>query len=463
MQPGSVRRKLFLAIFGPSVGILLLAAIGGLWMDVYALRRSIEHDARIQAGILGLALRGPLTVEIDPLLNELLGSLKGDPDITYGVVFSGETNRVAAYKRDRDVKLPDRAAEERSEQSFSVVHPIRMGDERIGTILLGVSLERYYSRLKWYIWAAVAAVVVLTLVAAWVANRLGQGLSEPLRQLTETAETISTKRDYAVRAPAMQGAEFQSLARAFNHMLEEIQGQTGALTVANQELKRANTELEAFTYSVSHDLRTPLRAISGYSQVVRGISEQLPEEAVAYLERIESNAIRMAELIDDLLAFSRVDACPLRHQSVNLDELVEEVWNELRAQNKGREIEFKKGALGTVEADRSLLRQVWTNLLGNAVKYTKGRNPAKIEVAATVARGQRAYCVRDNGAGFEPQYASKLFRVFQRLHSPKDFDGHGVGLAIVQRIVARHGGQVWAEGEPERGATFWFTLGQYDG
>jgi PAS domain S-box-containing protein len=225
------------------------------------------------------------------------------------------------------------------------------------------------------------------------------------------------------------------------------------------ELEFANRELEAFSYSVSHDLRAPLRAVDGFSQAVEeDYGPQLPEEGRRYLRTIRNGAQRMGLLIDDLLAFSRLSRQPLSKQPVNTGELVRHILEELTPQQNGRPIEIRIGDLPACDGDAALLKQVWINLLSNALKYTRKRDPAIVEIGCTREKGEDVYFVRDNGTGFDMQYAHKLFSVFQRLHRAEDYEGTGVGLAIVQRIVHRHGGRVWADAALDRGATFYFTL-----
>jgi len=226
------------------------------------------------------------------------------------------------------------------------------------------------------------------------------------------------------------------------------------------QLEAANKELEAFAYSVSHDLRAPLRAVDGFSRILLGdYALQLPPEAARYLERILANIQQMGRLIDDLLKFSRLSRQPLSKQRVELAELVHQAIEALDSERKERRVEISVGELPLCQGDPVLLRQVWVNLLSNALKFTRQREVARIEIGCqTNADGEQVYFVKDNGVGFDMQYAGKLFGVFQRLHRTEEYEGTGVGLAIVQRIVHRHGGRVWAEAAPGEGATFCFTL-----
>jgi PAS domain S-box-containing protein len=225
------------------------------------------------------------------------------------------------------------------------------------------------------------------------------------------------------------------------------------------ELEAANKELEAFSYSVSHDLRSPLRTVHGFSRILLDdYGAQLPDEAREHLQTICDGAQRMHALIDDLLGFSRFSRLPLLKRTVDTQQLVEDTLSQLQAEHGERALEIRLGELPSCEGDPALLKQVWLNLLSNAFKYTKNRAQAVLEIGATRERGRTAYFVRDNGTGFDMRHAGKLFGVFQRLHRQDEFEGTGVGLAIVQRIVQRHGGRIWADAAVDRGATFYFTL-----
>jgi len=225
------------------------------------------------------------------------------------------------------------------------------------------------------------------------------------------------------------------------------------------QLEAANKELEAFSYSVSHDLRAPLRAIDGFSRMLlRDHLANLPPEAQRLLLVVRDNAQKMAQLIDDLLSFSRLGRQPLRVQTVSIADLVRQILDELKSDLEDRQVEVTVADVPACQADRALLKQVLVNLLTNALKYTRRRDIATIEVGSLATDGVCTYFVKDNGAGFDMAYYDKLFGVFQRLHSADDFEGTGVGLAIAQRIIVRHGGRIWAEGAVGQGATFYFTL-----
>jgi len=239
------------------------------------------------------------------------------------------------------------------------------------------------------------------------------------------------------------------------------------LQLRTEQLEAANEELEAFSYTISHDLRAPLRAIDGFSHILlTEYISQLPTKAQRYLGLVHNSTQQMGHLIEDLLAFSRLSRQPLNKQMVAPAKLVREVLVDLRAEQEGRQVEFIVGDLPACQADPILLKQIFVNLLSNALKFTRQRETARIEIGCGTSKGseptQRSgktiYFVKDNGVGFDMQYVDKLFGVFQRLHRAEEYEGTGVGLAIVQRIVHRHGGRVWAEAEVDKGAAFYFTL-----
>ncbi len=227
------------------------------------------------------------------------------------------------------------------------------------------------------------------------------------------------------------------------------------------QLEAANKELEAFSYSVSHDLRAPLRAVDGFSQaLVEDYGQLLPEEGRRYLSTVRSETQRMGELIDDLLTFSRLSRASLERTRIDTAGVVRSVLKDAVAAYHERKFDFRIEELPPCEGDLALIKQVWINLLSNALKYTGRREVAVIEIGSLFENGTTIYFVKDNGAGFDMRYVHKLFGVFQRLHRAEDYEGTGVGLAIVQRIVHRHGGRVWADGVVNQGATFYFTLNQ---
>jgi len=240
-----------------------------------------------------------------------------------------------------------------------------------------------------------------------------------------------------------------------------ISRQTQRLINSNTELAAVNKELESFSYSVSHDLRAPLRSIDGFSQaLLEDYPDKLDEQGKNYLKRVRSNTQRMGELIDDLLKLSRLIRSEMKPEMVNLSTLAQSIATELQKTQPERQVEFVITPGLSAKGDEHLLRLLLENLLGNAWKFTEKHSQARIEFGSTRADGKQVFLVRDDGAGFDMTYADKLFAPFQRLHSVSEFPGVGIGLATVQRIICRHGGRIWAEGDIEKGAIFYFTLAQ---
>lgn len=323
---------------------------------------------------------------------------------------------------------------------------------------------------------------------SWDELNLPEGMSEPfehqLRQVLASGESVTGEAAYTT----LQGRHY------FEHIINPVRDERNAIVGAvlsarnvterrrarrmllrlnrqldarvearTAELQAANKELEGFAYSVSHDLRAPLRALVGFSRILLAdYSDELPPRARDYLGRIRDNAGRMGELIDDLLRFSRLSRQDMVMQQVDPRTLVQDALDELAFMREDRLVNVTVDDLPSVVADAGLLRQVYVNLLSNALKFTRRCAVAEIHVGAFEQEGRYVFFVRDNGVGFEMQYAHKLFGVFQRLHRFEDFEGTGVGLAVVQRVVHRHGGEVWVEAGLDRGATFFFTLPRQD-
>ena len=314
--------------------------------------------------------------------------------------------------------------------------------------------------------------------APWRASAVGHGFqSSVVYPLFAADQLLGQVAIYASEPDAFDAEEVALLGYLVDDLGYGIGAQRAMAAVhqLNRELEQrvrertlsleaANQELEAFSYSVSHDLRAPLRAITGFAKLLLDdYAAVLEDDAQHLITRIYKNSQFMGELVDDLLTFSRLGRQPLSRQMVSMSAIVQQTIGDLDHTWPGRRVEFEVGDLPPASADPVLLRQVWANLLANAVKFTLPRDVAHIEVGCTVIDGACVYFVRDNGVGFDMQYADKLFGVFQRLHRAEDFDGTGVGLALVQRIVNRHGGHVWAEAAVNQGATFSFCLGESNG
>jgi signal transduction histidine kinase len=284
---------------------------------------------------------------------------------------------------------------------------------------------------------------ILRFSSLTVQRRLTPGQIKALDILASTAAT------------AFEAASLLTQLRTLNQDLEH------RVRERTQELRAANADLEAFSYSVSHDLRAPLRSVDGFCQMfIDDFGAGIPPEGRRILEKVRAGATRMNQLIDDLLRFARFSRQPLQMRPVQMNALVRHVVATFEDQLRGRSVQLQVAELPECVADGSLLEQVFTNLLSNALKFTAARSHAHIEIGTSRGTAEQIYFVKDNGVGFDMKYADRLFGVFQRLHSQTEFEGTGIGLSIVHRIVRRHGGRTWAESTPQEGATFYFSLPQ---
>jgi signal transduction histidine kinase len=306
-----------------------------------------------------------------------------------------------------------------------------------------------------------AGLLTLAVLLALMAQRHARRAEQAQAGLRRSEEALRQTRDELETRVRERTAELERAAEELRQREEMLRRLNQELEQHVRELTEVNRELESFTYSVSHDLRAPLRHIDAFSKLLlEEASARLDPVSQGWLGRIREGAQQMGRMVDELLELSRMGRREPERRPTDLRALVEDALAELKPETEGREVAIQVGALPRVDCDAVLIRQVLVNLLSNALKFTRPRPRAVIEVGHTVRDGQSVIFVRDNGVGFDMQYADKLFGVFQRLHRREEFEGNGVGLATVQRIVHKHGGRIWAEAELDRGATFYFSLGQ---
>ena len=312
----------------------------------------------------------------------------------------------------------------------------------------------------------VTIVSLLTLIVVAAGFLLARTITQPLARLVAGAAEIGRHGHLDQKVGTEDRDEIGELSRAFDRMATELKETTVSIDDLERrihertaQLEAANRELEAFTYSVSHDLRAPLRAIDGYTRILLDDYQPLLDaEGKRVCSVISDGAHKMSDLIDDLLAFSRMGRSALNPSKIDMETLVKTIFQELTTAQSRKRIDFQVDTVRPAVGDPALLRQVWVNLLSNAIKFSSRQKHAVIRVKGENGENETVYSVKDNGVGFDMQYAGKLFGVFQRLHSVREFEGNGVGLALVQRVILRHGGRVWAEGEVGKGAIFYFTL-----
>jgi len=476
----SIRKKLTWISMLTSGTAMVFACSAFLAYEWMAFRGEIVARVSTQAQIVGSNSASALLFEDARSAEQTLAGLKAESEVRAAALYTREGRLFASYHRqgkEARPSLPQSAGLQANRHSFeggSLVlfrQIVEQGDA-VGTVYIESDLRGMDQRVKRY-----AAILLLVLGASFLAalfisSRLQPLIARPVLQLAETARIVSQARDYSVRAQPGNRDEVGLLIETFNQMLAQIEEREAELQAARAELENrvvertaelaaSNRELEAFSYSVSHDLRAPLRQVHGFSKVVaEQYGPQLDAQGQHYLGRIEQGASHMGRLIDDLLNLSRLGRRELKRQPTSLTHLVEEVRDEMETEIDGRKVVWRIQSLPPADCDPGLMKQVFANLLANSLKYTRPCERAVIEVGRRAVNGEQAIFVRDNGVGFNMKYADKLFGVFQRLHRSDEFEGTGVGLATVQRIIQKHGGRIWAEAEEGRGATFSFTLGE---
>jgi signal transduction histidine kinase len=322
----------------------------------------------------------------------------------------------------------------------------------------------------------VILMIVLAIAITTSSLIIARSISKPLTRLADysrrvgegeyTADIEIKGKDEVASVASDVKSMVGQLRKHREHLEELVEERTSDLKARTTELEWANTEvtainkeLEAFAYSVSHDLRAPLRAIDGFSQIlVEDYGDKLDENGQHQLDVIQGSARQMGQLIDDLLAFSRLGRKGMSMSEIDMGVLAQEVFEQLHLGTPGRAVKLKVDTLPPADGDRAMIREVLVNFLSNAMKFTRPGKAPVIEVTGTVDENENVYSVKDKGVGFDMKYGDKLFQVFQRLHSAEEYEGTGIGLALVQRIIHRHGGRVWAKGKVNKGATFYFTL-----
>jgi signal transduction histidine kinase len=458
-----------------------LACVAFMSYDLISVREAMVHQLLIQAQIIGSNSTSALLFNDPQAAEKTLAALHSAPNIIDATIVTANGQPFARYSRDSGNQRPSEQARIGvsplrphwfSPGPIVVATPIVFRGKITGAVYIRSDVRELVGRLRRYV-VIVGVVFLLSLVAAVLMSSLiRRVVTEPILDLAKTARIVSREKTYSVRvSPSRNRDELSALIDTFNEMLEQIQERDTALQDAQGSLEQrvqertaqlnaANADLEAFSYSVSHDLRAPLRHISAFSKLLGNeCGSAMDENAKHYLSRIQDGANNMTQLIEGLLKLGQVGRRELVCVVTDMDSLVKDVLVDLQPEFAGRKIEWQIAELPSIECDPGLVKQVFANLLSNAVKYTRVRETAVIEVGRVGEEEAPVFFVRDNGAGFDQRYAGKLFRAFERLHRTDEFEGTGVGLSTVQRIVKKHGGEIWAKAEVDKGATFFFVLG----
>ncbi len=477
----SIRRKLTLIITLTCTAALLLAVVAFVAYEVHAIRRMMVEELTANAKIIGANSRAALMFEDQQAAEATLVALEAKPHVVTACLYDKTGKVFATYTRPgyRRVAFPPVAnpGHRFVADILQVFEPIIQDREVVGTVFVGSNLTEIKERLRKFAGIVLGVLVVSTIVALLMSWQIQRVISRPILSLADTARRVSEGKDYTTRAAEFYQDEVGQLIRAFNEMLGQIEKSDSSLKAEIAERKAAeerlklfadrleasNRELQDFAYVASHDLQEPLRKIQAFGDRLKSkFGGVLGETGHDYLTRMGDAASRMQTLITDLLSFSRVTTKAQPFVSVDLNEIALGVLSDLEVrieQTKGR-VEVEN--LPTIDADALQMRQLFQNLIGNALKFQKNSQPPVIHVTGTVHNGSTPprleLVFRDNGIGFDQKYAEKIFVIFQRLHGRGEYEGTGIGLAICKKIVERHGGRIEAISTPGEGATFSITL-----
>jgi signal transduction histidine kinase len=459
---------------------LLLAYVSFLAYNLLAYRQAAVDTLTAEAKIIGANSVSALQFN-DPYQAQItLSALSNSPDVVAAAIYTQSGQLFAQYPANTPPLQPQVFSPSQLLSSWLNGTDILVGSrivfqgKRVGTVYIEAHLTGLRDQAIRYGTIAAAILLICLALALLLGAVFRRLLSEPIVSLAHTARMVSRYRDYSLRfEPGQSYEELASLTEAFNEMLTEIQQRDAALEQARGELelrveqrtaqlREANRELEAFSYTVAHDLRGPLETISNICYLMQQGDPAHKDAGDPMLERLSLSVAEMSNLIDDLLNLSRATSAGLHRKHLDLSAMASNILEGLAAAHPERDVNGVVQLGCHADADPGLMQIVLQNLLRNAWKFTGHRQSARIEFGCTQNGPDGpgdTYYVRDNGAGFDPRLADRLFKPFQRLHTEAEFSGTGIGLATVQRIVARHGGKLWAEGEVAKGATFYFTLG----
>ncbi|MEA3307818.1 MAG: ATP-binding protein [Elusimicrobiota bacterium] len=482
----SINVKITALVVGVTFLALLLMFASLTWISSVRDRKHLVRNTTIAARMVAEYSVGSLAFSYEKEVKDTLRKLSFLEYINYAAIYDGEGNLFADYGSNKKVKIPSeiitplRPFAVFDSAKLTVCEPMIYKGNRFGTLCLNVSTKVLTQRISAYAKVMFVIVLVVGLLAFLLTSRLQYLVSKSLLNLAGTASKIAEKQDYSFRTGINQGDEIGVLAKSFDTMIINLGERVRERDAVMAELRKAhitleekvkkrtselsmlNRELEAFTYSASHDLRAPLRRIDGFSVLLEeNLEKCITDDGRKYLSRMRAGCQEMSGVIDSLLKLSQITRHEIKFTSVNLSAIAKLILHRLSESEPSKKVDIVVAENLKDTGDLSLLEDVFENILGNAWKFTAKTEKAKIEFGEMeVEKGIKAYFIKDNGAGFDMAYKAKLFKPFQRIHSASQYSGTGIGLSTVQRIIERHGGRIWAQGKEGEGSVFYFTLGE---
>ncbi|HPM12146.1 MAG TPA: ATP-binding protein [Bacteroidales bacterium] len=480
-QVRSIKSKLRFLMF-ILVGVELVISLSlHLITDISNVQKRLHTQSVLYAELLSEYCIAPMTFNDSAAVFEIIKKSDVIPTILAAAVYTNTEELVSMFSKDSLLTIPHAYIESTKQSElfapyFIKKQPIVYNDVQLGILCLYISKADIRKSIIYDIRWSFFVSIIITLVGIILIEMFQRKISAPIIQLLETIKIIRSTGNYAIRTQSNTQDEVGQLADNFNELLQQIQKQQKVeieakqeieklnkeleerVAIRTQQLEQSNKDLESFAYSVSHDLRAPIRHIDGFTKMLENKLTEKNEQIQHYFDKIHESSRNMQNLISDLLSYSRIGRQELEMDFIDMQSVIQQIIDNYEQDLQSRTVEWIINEIPPVYGDIRLLRVAFENLLSNAIKYTSKNDVSRIEIGSTQTEQTIEIYVKDNGVGFDQTYVDKIFGVFQRLHSDKDFQGTGIGLANVKRIIQRHGGSVRAEGVENQGAVFYVTF-----